>query len=403
MSSNFASSTSRHSAPNPTDSKFPQGSREYQFFRAAIKWLEGKRRVLPGTFSKYLREAKRAASEENGMMNWSNLFDDRTPRESYKSVLNKVTNLMRDYAFSPEEGICPFPEVACRKVTGLRSRKESADKSIKEGIENVGKIATATASAIQKFQSGDASDIVSGTMEIISSVATFAGAAVGGPVGAAVGAIIGTVCSIIGAVLTANKPKQPSVVEQLANVVHKELVDFNKKLQDQTYNGLIGRVKEQILQLRTMKHGEKLADPNLWTDYVQFMGELSNRFESPLPFKYEDNLTKDPDVADFVTAVVTYCKVYNCLMALLVTAKGKFSDLDGERHFRWYMKMVDLKISSQREDAKGKLAFLSDKKYLTFLGRLPSEGGKLTKIVALCRNSQARGFSRDGYTRFWSS
>lgn len=91
--------------PNPTDSKFPQGSREYQFFRAAIKWLEGKRSgVLPGTFSKYLREAKRAASEENGMMNWSNLFDDRTPSESYKSVLNKVTNLMRDYAFSSEEG-----------------------------------------------------------------------------------------------------------------------------------------------------------------------------------------------------------------------------------------------------------------------------------------------------------
>ena len=277
-------------------------------------------------------------------------------------------------------------------------KKSSKDKSIKEGVENVCKIATSTANAIQKFQSGEASDIVSGTMDIVSSVVTCAGEAVGGPIAAAVGAIIGTICNIIGAIFTANKPKQPSVVEQLAKVVHQELVDFNKKLQDQKYNGLVDRVTEQKTQLRTMERGDDLADPNLWHDYVQFMGELSSRFESSLPFKYEDNLTKDPDVADFVTAVGTYCQAYNCFMALLISAKGKFSHFkEGCWHLPFiktkadeHMKMVDLVISSQMKAAKAKLAFLSDEKYLTFLGRLPYEGGKLTKIVALSRNSEAR-------------
>lgn len=55
-----------------------------------------------------------------------------------------------------------------------------------------------------------------------------------------------------------------------------------------------------------------------------------------------------------------------------------------------HMKMVDLIISSQIEAGKTKLAFLSDEKYLTFWGRLPYEGGKLTKIVALSRNPEAR-------------
>ena len=73
-------------------------------------------------------------------------------------------------------------------------------------------------------------------------------------------------------------------------------------------------------------------------------------------------------------------------MALLLT-KGRFSHL-GETGSR--MKEVDLVISSQREAGKTKLAFLSDEKYLTFFGRLPYEGGKLTKIVALSRNSEAR-------------
>ena len=177
-------------------------------------------------------------------------------------------------------------------------------------------------------------------------------------------------------------------MDQLAKVVHDELVHFNKRLQDQKYDGLRRRVSDQKSQLQTMKLGEKLDDSNLWNDYVQFMGELSSRFESPLPFKYEDNLTKEPDMADFVKAVVTYCEAYCCFMALLMAAKGKFAGLGSE--YKKVEDAVDRKIICQREDAREKLSFLSELRYLTFLGRLPYEGGKLTKIVALSRNMSGK-------------
>lgn len=83
-----------------------RGSREYQFFRAAIKWLEGKGKLPKGTFSKYLQEAKRAANEDNGMMNWKNVFDDlsgSTPQDMHRSALKKVTDDMWEYSTSYEE------------------------------------------------------------------------------------------------------------------------------------------------------------------------------------------------------------------------------------------------------------------------------------------------------------
>ena len=166
------------------------------------------------------------------------------------------------------------------------------------------------------------------------------------------------------------------------------MVEFNNKLQDQKYDGLKRRVTDQSTQLQKIKPDEKLDDPNLWNDYVQFMGELGNRIHSSLPYKYEDNLTNDPDVADFVRALMTYCQAYGCFNTLLITAKGKFADLGSK--CKEHEEEVDRKISGQIKDLKVKLAFLFDNNYLTFLGRLPSEGGKLTKIVALSRNQEAR-------------
>ena len=243
-------------------------------------------------------------------------------------------------------------------------------------IENVRKVLVATTNGIEKFKSEDCMETTRGVLDIISAV----GKLVGGPYGSATRAV----CGIIGSLLTENKPQQPSVVDQLAKAVHDELIHFNKRLQDQKYDGLRRRVSDQKSQLRTMKPGEKLDDPNLWNDYVQFMGELSSRFESPLPFKYGDNLTKDPDVADFVKAVVTYCEAYCCFTALLMAAKGKFAELGSE--YENVEDTVDRKLVCQREDAKERLSFLSESRYLTFLGRLPYEGGKLTKIVVLSRN-----------------
>ena len=211
-------------------------------------------------------------------------------------------------------------------ITWVEEQEKKKEEHEKEQIsfEKVRKVLIATTNGIEKMKSEDPLEITRGISEIISTV----GKLFGGPYGP----VIAGLCSIIGTLLTESKPQKPSVLDQLAKVVHDELVHFNKRLQDQKYDGLRRRVSDQKSQLRTMKAGEKLDDPNLWNDYVQFMGELSSRFESPLPFKYEDGLTKDPDVADFVKAVVTYCEAYCCFMAVLMAAKGKFAELGSKNH-----------------------------------------------------------------------
>ena len=264
-------------------------------------------------------------------------------------------------------------------------KKSSDEKAKKELVQNMGKFATSAVSGIQKMGSGD---VLGGTLEMVSVYLGFVGEMVGGPIGAAVGAITGTICSIIGAIFAASKPHQPSFMEQVAEAVHRELVEFNSKLQNQKYEGLKLRVSNQSAQLQKMKRGEKLDDPNLWKDYVQFMGELGDRIQSPLPYKYENNLTKDPDVADFVKALMTYCQAFGCFNALLITAKGTFKRLGEE--YKEADDQADREITGQRKYLEGTLSFLFDEKYLTFLGRLPSEGGKLTKIVAFSRNTEAR-------------
>ena len=268
-------------------------------------------------------------------------------------------------------------------VTKQNNNSEEKTKELTpETVGKVLKVVQETVNSIEKFKSDDPVDTAVGVLNIVSSI----GSVFGGPYVP----IITTVCGIIGTILSYCKPKhaQPSVVDQLAKVVHKELVNFNHKLHDQRFQGLKDRVCNQTSQLRTLKSAEKLDDTNLWNDYIQFMGELSNRLESPLPFEYEKEspLTKDPEVADFVTAVVTYSEAYVCFMALLLAANGRFADL-GRKEDEDAVYRI---IKRQEEKAREKLAFLSDEKYLTFLGRLPYEGGKLTKIVVLSRHTSGK-------------
>ncbi|KAJ7370809.1 hypothetical protein OS493_029799 [Desmophyllum pertusum] len=273
--------------------------------------------------------------------------NDLHSASSMEDILNSLRLKLSDFCDSRDSSPKPdFKHILDEISDWVKEEKKIKEKP-KHIFEDVGKVLLVTINSIEKFKSQDPLEITRGVLDIISTV----GNLVGGPYGT----IIGTICSVIGAILTKSKPKQPSVVDQLAKVVHDELVHFNKRLQDQKYDGLRRRVSDQKTQLLVMKPGEKLDDPNLWNDYVQFMGELSNRFESPLPFKYEDNLTaKDPDVADFVTAVVTYCEAYSCFMALLTAAKGTFAALGNE--YKDDEDAVDRKISCQRENTKEKLS-----------------------------------------------
>ena len=268
----------------------------------------------------------------------------------------------------------------------MKEQKDRENKDNRRGktdkmpFEELKKVSTIAMNSIEKFKSKDPLKITTGVLDIVSSLTTLV------DVGKPQGAVIRTLWTILGWLLTESKPQQPSVVDQLAKVVHDNIVHFNKRLQDQKYNGLKRRVSDQIFQLQRMKRGEILDDPNLWNDYVQFLGELANRFETPLPFKYEQNLTEDPDVADFVTAVVTYAEAHSCFMALLFAAKAKYTEL-GIAH-EDDKAAVDRKMNCQSKDAKERLSFLSEKRFLTLLGRI--EDGKLTKIVALSRFIRSR-------------
>ena len=179
-------------------------------------------------------------------------------------------------------------------------KKKSKEKSEKIPIENVGKALQASINGMKKFKTGSGKlEVAEGILEIVASMPELTGEP-HNPLKA--------VCVIISAVLAYKRPEEASVVDRLAKVVHEQLVNFNTKLQDHIYNGLKRRLSDQVTQLCTMRSGERLDDPNLWSDFIQFLGELSNRFEAPLPFQYDKgSLTKAPDLADFVTAVVTYC------------------------------------------------------------------------------------------------
>ncbi|KAJ7353972.1 hypothetical protein OS493_030815 [Desmophyllum pertusum] len=78
------------------------------FPKEAIEWLEEKKRLPPGTSSKYLEEVEIASRDNDGMMNWGKVFDNlparRKPQGLYREALGKVKNLMREYACSFEKG-----------------------------------------------------------------------------------------------------------------------------------------------------------------------------------------------------------------------------------------------------------------------------------------------------------
>ena len=255
------------------------------------------------------------------------------------------------------------------------SYKGKADKDI---FEEIAKVLTTAINSIRKFKSKDPQKITAGVLDIVSSVLNLVD--VGQPYGF-------VIRSLLARLLTESKPNELNVVDQVAKVVHDEMVRFNRVLQDQKYNGLKHRVSDQVFQFRHMKPGDKLDDPNLWNDYVQFLGELAMRFESPIPFKYEySQLTEDPDVADFVTAVVTYSEAHTCFMALLFVAKAVYEDF-GTAHDN-DVATVGRKMDCQINGAREKLSFLSEERFLTFLGKL--DGGKLTKIVALSGRFRGR-------------
>ena len=90
---------------------------------------------------------------------------------------------------------------------------------------------------------------------------------------------------------------------------------------------------------------------------------------------------------DFVTAIVKYSEAFSRFMVLLLVAAVKYKKVRIVEHVNdaapVYRKMI-----FQIKEAKKKLSFLSEERYLTFLGKI--DDGKLTKIVALSRRIRDR-------------
>ena len=257
------------------------------------------------------------------------------------------------------------------KDSGKGKWDEETFKGVKKVITNLREI-------IKDFESKKSLKIAEGMFKLATSVAKLVGA----------GPYVSGILDVLEAVylcITESEPNKPSVIHQLTKVVHDEMIHLNERLHYQKYNGLKLRMSEQIIQVQRMKEGEKLDDPSLWNDYVQFLGELASRFESPLPFKYEKKLTKDSDVKDFVTAIVTYSEAFSSFMTHLFAVVAVYTKVGMAQEDVY---AVHRKMNYQTKEAEEKLSFLSEERYLTFLGKI--DGGKLTKIVALSRRIRDR-------------
>lgn len=317
---------------------------------------------------------KNSECGENGSKLTQETESDSNDCQVIREIEEVVNNLRPKLAVFPEAQK-RFDELRVLLEEQKDTKKDSCKgKSDKLAFEEVAKFLTTTKSSIAKFRSKDSLKILGGVLDIVSSLENLV------DVGKPNRVIIQTLWRVVGWLLMESKADQ-SVVDQLKNFVHDEMIRFNKRLLDQKYRGLKRRVSEQIFQLQRMKEGEKLDDPNLWNDYVQFLGELEDRFESPLPFNISNNLKENPDVEDFVTAIVKYCEAHSLYMALLVAGKAKYTDLKIAHEDD--IAIAERRMTFQSKDAREKLSFLSEKRFLTFLGRI--EGGKLTKIVALGR------------------
>ncbi|XP_020630655.1 uncharacterized protein LOC110067646 [Orbicella faveolata] len=320
---------------------------------------------------------KNGDCDENGSILVKATESNNKDSGSISKIEEELNDLRSKLADSPES------QQKLDEVTDWVKKQKDKNKgrTDKKPFEEIDKVLKTTVNSIEKFKTKDHLQITTGVLDIVSSFTNLV------DVGKPYGFVIRSLWAGVSRLLTESKPNEPNVVDQVAKVVHDEMAHFNRRLQDQKYNGLKRRVSDQILQFRRMKPGEKLDDPNLWNDYVQFLGELAIRFEYPVPFKYEySQLTEDPDVADFVTAVVTYSEAHSCFMALLFVAKAVYTDF-GIAHEN-DVATVDRKMDCQINDAKEKLSFLSEDRFLTFRGKL--DGGKLTKIVALSRSIRGR-------------
>lgn len=201
------------------------------------------------------------------------------------------------------------------------------------------------------------------------------------------------ICGILASILSASSPKEPELVTVFTDKIHAELLKFNQELKPlrQTFEGLKSRVKNMnacLKQLKSVPNHVDLPDKALYeTDFPQFIGEVAHNFLEGLNI-----CSKEEEVKSCLMSMAIYCHAQTALFLLLTNILATFQSTGHET------KMVKILLDTQIQDAKEKLGFLSQEKYLrmssvftmyTYTGK-PLTEDDLCKIVTLRNIGQCR-------------
>ena len=268
-------------------------------------------------------------------------------------------------------------------LSWVEDEKANANRKFEEAeIAKVGIFIKTCVDSLESLKSGNQVQIMKGCLSIASSMTVF----VGGPYRVASLAI----CGILTSILLASSPKEPDLVTVFTDKVHVELLNFNQELKRQVFAGLQSRVKNMNAYLEELKSAPnhiELPDKVLYeTDFPQFIGEVAQSFMKGLKI----NRTGE-DRKNCLKSMVIYCNAQTALFLLLTNILAAFESTGRET------RMVKILLDTQIQDAKEKLGFLSQEKYLKmscmFKGRFFIETDSeddLRKVETLCYVGQCR-------------
>lgn len=228
-------------------------------------------------------------------------------------------------------------------------KRKAKQQSEENKITKVGDVIEKCVDSLEGLSSGNPAQVMKGCVSIASSVAVV----VGGPYGAAAVAI----CGILASILSASSPKGPDLVTVFTDIVRAELLKFNEELKRQTFEGLKSRVKNMNAYLKELlrapNHTE-LPDKVLYErDFPQFIGEVAYNFLKGL-----DENSKEEEVNNYLTSMAIYCNAQTALFLLLTNILAIFQSTGRETN------MIKSLMDTQVQDAREKLGFLSEEKYL---------------------------------------
>ena len=232
-------------------------------------------------------------------------------------------------------------------VKGQRSTAQR--QAEKNEITQFGNVIEKCVDSLESLRSENSVQVMKGALGIASSVAVL----VGGQYGAAAVSS----CSILTSIISASSPNEPDLVTAFIDIVRAELQKFNGELKQQTFEGLKSRVKNMnacLKELLEPSNDTELPDKVLYeTDFPQFIGEVAYNF-----LKDCDMDSKEEEINNYLTSMVIYCNAQTALFLLLTNILATFQSTGRETN------MIKRLMDTQVQDAREKLGFLSEDKYL---------------------------------------